>query len=260
VFDLSDKENEVKGIAKQSDKKAGFTIIELMTVMSVIIILIGLLVPALNAIKRYAREVATRNQFYAIGIGLDLFNAEWGDYPESKGWYCGATRLAVAMVGQDFLGYKPSGDYSHPGDLSSRKMYLDAEKANGCKLRDLYANVPFLTDGNEPVLCDGYKTVEHKGTGKLVGMPILYYKANAVGSADIYDYGDNAALVGLGIPFMPLVAGVPPSHPFDPAVFLGQIRDDKITSVLRPKNVDSYILLSAGFDGVYGTGDDIFNF
>ena len=28
----------------------------------------------------------------------------------------------------------------------------------------------------------------------------------------------------------------------------------------RPYKSDSYILLSAGFDGEYGTGDDIYNF
>ena len=254
MFDLSDKENEVKDIAKQSDKKAGFTIIELMTVMSVIIILIGLLVPALNAIKRYAREVATRNQFYAIGIGLDLFSAEWGDYPESKGGICGAVQLADHMVGRDLMGYDPMGTYLDPNS-SGRKLYLQVEKANAYRLGDLYPTLaPPAAD--EHVLCDEYKTVEHKGTGKLVGMPILYYKANAVGSGDIYDYGDNAALVDLGIPW---VAGAPP-HPFNQTVFFGQIKNDEITTTYRPYRTDSYILLSAGFDGEYGTGDDIFNF
>ena len=28
----------------------------------------------------------------------------------------------------------------------------------------------------------------------------------------------------------------------------------------RPCNPDTYILISAGFDGVYGTGDDIVNY
>jgi hypothetical protein len=42
--------------------------------------------------------------------------------------------------------------------------------------------------------------------------------------------------------------------------FYQQIRNEKITSIYRPNNADSYILLSAGHDGEYGTGDDIFNF
>jgi hypothetical protein len=37
-------------------------------------------------------------------------------------------------------------------------------------------------------------------------------------------------------------------------------RDEKITSMARPMRSDSYILISAGFDGLYGTSDDVFNF
>ena len=52
----------MKPIAKQSNKKAAFTIVELLTVMSVIIILVGLLMPALNLVRRYARTVRQKNQ------------------------------------------------------------------------------------------------------------------------------------------------------------------------------------------------------
>ena len=33
-----------------------------------------------------------------------------------------------------------------------------------------------------------------------------------------------------------------------------------ISSVNRPYKADTYILVSAGKDGLYGTSDDIFNF
>ena len=38
------------------------------------------------------------------------------------------------------------------------------------------------------------------------------------------------------------------------------IRDPKISSPKRPYNPDTYILISAGPDGYYGTADDIHNF
>ena len=42
--------------------------------------------------------------------------------------------------------------------------------------------------------------------------------------------------------------------------FYDNIFNENITAVDRPYRSESYILLSAGFDGEYGTEDDVFNF
>lgn len=298
----------MKPVAKQSDRKAaftplekkphplgvvkkrggglrshpsfltGFTIIELMTVMSVIIILIGLLVPGLNALKQYARKVTQKNQFYAIEVALETFNAEWDGYPESRPGIsgpCGATQLATAMVGGDLLGYDPKGDYD-TSDLSGRRLYLPIGKANAYKLVDLYGpgGVGTFT-GNEYVLCDVYTNVEHLSTGKLVGMPILYYKANTSKHThnitdpddlgNIYNYLDNHTLVALGMPWnLPSAGGLNHQLYNEPKKFYEMTVDEKFDidedGIGRPQRADSYILLSAGFDGIYGTDDDMFNF
>jgi len=96
---------------KSKGKRIGFTIIELLTVMSIIVILIGLLVPSLNAIKRYARVVAQQNQFRNIGSGLEMFQSDFDEYPDSStidadgALYCGAMKLCEVMAGQDGLGF-----------------------------------------------------------------------------------------------------------------------------------------------------------
>ena len=94
---------------------------------------------------------------------------------------------------------------------------------------------------------------------------------------NIYDYKDNDELVQLGMPFEP---GSPPDpvHLMDSTggntrhmdaavpitsdvmIFYDNIYNENITAVDRPYRSDSYILLSAGFDGEYGTDDDVFNF
>ena len=67
----------MKPVIKQTSQKKAFTIVELLTVMSVIIILIGILVPAMNRVRRYAREVKQRAQFHSIDVAMEFFNAEW---------------------------------------------------------------------------------------------------------------------------------------------------------------------------------------
>jgi len=263
----------VKPIAKQSNKKAAFTIVELLTVMSVIILLIGLLVPGLIQIRRFAKKVRQKAQFHSIGIALDLFNAERDGYPPSEALggagnpYCGAMKLAEAMVGKDMCGFNPDSDftaglgtpplYHVPATLSGRKQYLKLEGANVETIGNLYNTPPF--DPCEVVLCDVY--AHRAASGERLGMPILYYRANTSNtehnnpdpSKNIYNYRDNEELIALK------TYEQEDHWLLDPAIFYEEIRNKKI-SIHRPYRADSYILISAGFDGNYGTKDDVLNY
>lgn len=280
------KESKVKRVVKQSNKKAAFTIIELLTVMSVIILLMGLLVPALNMVKRFAKKVTQKNQFHGIEVAMETYIAEWEEYPPSNYTgppaYCGAMKLCEAMVGQDLLGFHPNAKfiwdddvYDDPcqADLSGRRTYLRPGSASAYKLGDLYPDTrPFSPECL--VLSDVYPHVTHRGTGKVVGMPILYYRANtsntghsreeALVGKSIYNYHDNRTLIMLGKPWegLPNPADEGTAHAFflDPDLFYERTWNKEITTMVRPHRADSYILLSAGFDGEYGTDDDIYNF
>ncbi|NLE59370.1 MAG: hypothetical protein GX616_13495 [Planctomycetes bacterium] len=109
--------------------------------------------------------------------------------------------------------------------------------------------------------------------------PILYYRANPAGNAvggikagnAIYDLYDNHIFTGLdGGPGMNLGAGLVhdisrlgtfPSLGAEPTKpsFAHTIWDPKATAVNRPQRPDSYILLSPGPEGKWGTADDIGN-
>ncbi|MGB2808411.1 MAG: type II secretion system protein, partial [Sedimentisphaerales bacterium] len=295
------KENKVKPIAKQSNEKTAFTIVELLTVMSIIIILMGLLAPAMNRARRYARKVSQKNQFHSIDVALEMFRAEFDGYPDSGAAdasgapYCGAMKLAEAMLGQDLLGFHPDSRFRADGtidgtaatqlyppappspfpplyidNLKTRKEhYLPLENANAYELNNIYPNIattPPNFNGDRFVLCDAYTRVMNLNTGKRIGMPILYYKANTSNtmhdhtltplSQNIYNYMDNDQLVGVGKPWDPTT---PHTLSGDAQRFYDSTRNQKIKA-LRPYRVDSYILISAGFDGEYGTPDDVFNF
>lgn len=286
----------MKPITKQLSKKAAFTIVELLTVMTIIVVLISLLVPSLNLVKRYSKEVKQRTQFHSIDAALELFSSDWDGYPPSEAEdkaspaqdYCGAMKLSEAMVGQDLMGFHPNSRFRSDGEdgvgndlyatstftpdgnnLRIRKTYLQIERITPCRLKYLYGagnTEPF--DEDLFVLCDVYNTMQNLSTGKKIGMPILYYKADTTGFKHdptgsfpvvgdnkdyIYNYTDNDELVQLG----------PGVHPLsDPNTFYNVTEDKRIdiTNVNRPYRPDSYILISAGFDGKYGTDDDITNF
>ena len=167
-------------------RKKGFTIVELLTVMAVIAILIGLLVPALGLVKDHAKRLQQKAQFHGIDVGLEMYKTEFGSYPRSDDnsllvpapadptGYCGANKLAEAMVGLDLIGLHPSADFRSDGqntvvddlgtstlvnvydtqgtvitwqdgqeNIDARKgPYLDLESANAFRMDEVYATAP----------------------------------------------------------------------------------------------------------------------
>jgi type II secretory pathway pseudopilin PulG len=287
---------------KSKGKKTAFTIIELLTVMSIVVILIGILLPSLNMVKRYAKVVTQKNLLRNIDSGLQAFEIDFKEYPDSSATdadgaqYCGAMKLAEAMAGQDGLGFHSdstfkaddgSGDTElyppPPGappwsawyveNLRKRKEYLEGKDIQICSLDNLYASASGFTFTNEvALLCDVFRSAKNLTTGKKMGMPILYYKADSsklvhdvnvpTNPDNIYNYLDNHKFLGLGLPWEP--ATKPPLYQAasgpEGRVFYEKTLDKSALPIERPHNKDSYILISAGWDGIYGTRDDVFNF
>lgn len=271
-------------------KKTGMTLIEILIVLGIIAILVGLLLPAMTVVKNSAKKAKQIAQFGAINMALTTFKNDYGDYPESKcplgGDYSGSQKLAEALLGWDLLGFHPKSDfrsdgYSNEGVflydttnellLDQRKSpYLESDTANAFKLGDttglrtgLFPDTTPLAP-NTYVLCDEYSmTKVTLPNGKLVsaGSPILYYKANSSKKLiqDIYNPLDNDSLIYLkelaDNREQPLGRT---ANQYE--YFYEYIRDPKIEAMAQPYKADSYILLSAGPDGVYGTSDDIKNF
>lgn len=237
--------------------KRGFTIVELLTVMSIIIILTSLLVPAMRVVKLYSLVTKQQSQFHVIKIGLELYKAKEGEYPPSNGrdrslyFQSGAERLAEALTGPNSLG----------------PYYIDADTCGVVKINQIYDVNRFPdsnSDGNSYVLADVFERTAFDG--EKHGMPILYFKAKLGLTNPHYEdgvfIGDMFAKTNYynrennGVFFtvdQPYVDG-------------GQRFYDAINDYSyplpagRPKKSDSYILLSAGPDGWYFTGDDIYNF
>ena len=287
-------------------EKTGFTLVELLTVLAIIALLVGLLIPSLTLIRNMAKEAKQRAQLTEIGLALTAFRKDYGDYPPS-GWgmppdptYCGAQKLAEALLGRDLLGFHPKSDWTAtnlifypepppPQNLEERVgPYLEQATANAFRLGNnltparqqdpegLFTNSTPLNP-DRYVLCDSFgvkKITIAPGQTAKAGTPILYYRADTASKTiepptvydqRIYNVYDNSSLIGLrsvtkdGTPGQehPIQLGGNLDLFYD---YNRGIRDPKVTARPWPYRPDSYILISAGADGLYGTKDDICNF
>jgi len=309
---------EMKIIAKGFSHKSGFTLVEMLMTIAIIAVLVSLIIPALSLVHKSADMVRQRSQFHSIGVGLEAFRADFGDYPESDDGlllqsYCGTQKLAEAMIGHDGFGFHPNSEFRRDGladfdgdgnytttspdeslyhigvdtefetkeeNLAIRKgPYLELETANAVKLNNLYPGPwpPFWQLTSERfVLADMFGLVKNKATGKKTGMPILYYRANTSNfkhdpddytpfEDNVYNFHDNEFIVNRSVPwdnsvFHPMNNLTGPNAG-DPGIFYENTLNPNFPPPNgRPYRSDSFILLSAGPDGLYGTVDDVFNF
>jgi prepilin-type N-terminal cleavage/methylation domain-containing protein len=258
----------VRNMAKETQQKAQLTTIEM----------------ALTAFKNDYGNYPPSN------LTLDGVPSVGGDY-------CGAQKLTEALVGWDLMGFHPKSAWRADGEGENRRdetydpdknrdnnpadgtpdtlkerkgPYLELATANAFELGDLFDDTGPL-EPNTFVLCDvfGKKSITVGGKTVKAGAPILYYRANTSSKTMdyttiafdklIYDCMDNDALAVV----KEQADGV--AHPLaDPAnnreKFYKYITDPKVTVATWPSRPDSYLLISAGADGLYGTGDDICNF
>jgi len=222
-------------------------------------------------IKRFAADIKQCAHFAAISAALELHANDCDGYPPSDANdlsgvpYCGAMKLAEAIMGQNLFGFHPESVFRadgldaagsldlYPDNVDAlrqdgldanlrvrRGPYLLPENANAHRLLDVYGKGrtgPF--DGNLFVLCDTY--IRKRPSGVKTGMPILYYRADPNGMTHDVDDPDN------------------PANIYDKR-FYTNTQSDKIVTQAKPYNTDSFIFISAGYDGLYGTADDICNF
>ena len=278
-------------------KRNAFTLVELLVVIGIIALLLAISMPAYHVIRTQAKTTSMKSTIASISMGLEQFKNEMGYYPGSSMGTMrtidadgdgsgdapgndpdtGAHHLANAMFGIDMLGYNKNHYYyvdPATGEPSPRQeLYVNAENlnvinfrrladldaANGttdCVDKKVVLGLPANWDNLNPIIADDFKQNRPRA--------ILYYRArpnkfsivsaNLAAPGDgIYNPNDNAAFWGAASDagFFAEFA----SYAHNPVSSVGWG-----DATARPYNKDSFLLISAGPDGLYGTSDDVCNF
>ena len=88
---------------------AGFTLVELLVVMSIIGLLIGLLLPAVSVAVRAARVGRTKSIIQSLTVGLEAFKDDWGVYPPSDHTSADKLELAGSWEGYHLMAHALMG-------------------------------------------------------------------------------------------------------------------------------------------------------
>jgi len=93
-------------------KSAGFTLVELLVVITITAILLGLLLTGVNAAREASRRAACQNNLRQIGLAINGFEAAHGKYPAGKRWSgpsTDANRFSIAWS-VSLLNFVEEGD------------------------------------------------------------------------------------------------------------------------------------------------------
>lgn len=121
---------------RHKHRAAGFTLVELLTVIAIITLLISVLIPSVAAIRNQGKDTATAAQIKALSDACEVFRNDVGNYPDSRGFnpfesgeveLMGANWLALQLVGVDSRGYvRPTLENDSNGDREINELdWLD---------------------------------------------------------------------------------------------------------------------------------------
>ena len=89
------------------NRECGFSLIELLVVVSIITILTGILVPAIQKVREAASQTTSRNNLHQLALAANLFQTNTGVYPDPTGSSAGSLAAYSGYTGGTFFSLLP---------------------------------------------------------------------------------------------------------------------------------------------------------
>ncbi len=288
---------DIRQSAIGNRQSRAFTLVEMLLVIGIILILISILVPTVTRVRIAAQTASTRQMFSRIEAGISQYYTDFQAYPgpfanTQVGTAAGITtwtidgatggttnltsteNMVLGVVG----GLRVTAGPALQAVFTSTSMPTGPASLNTVNPKKYpgYVNVeavettavvaPRFFPGNTKGLGGSSDTIVPEIMDKFSNpMPILYLRANRGSTGFVSTATNNTVQYNFGhlapYGFTTINTTDFQAHANDGSL-AGSYRYFGNTAVsgVVPYMKDTYILISAGADGKYGTNDDITNF
>ena len=87
-----------------SNKRIGFTLVELLVVMAIVGVLVAILIPAVQSVRGAARKTACANNLRQVGLGITNYESANGKFPPGQSWVTRGVPFSYSWAAQ-ILGF-----------------------------------------------------------------------------------------------------------------------------------------------------------
>lgn len=211
----------------------GFTLVELMVVITIIIILMGLLMPVLLNVMARAREARITAEISAMDAAFKAYKERYGSYPPSDLSNPTGNSLLLSHLAHAFPRCNPATETSAiPTGMSAAQALV-------------FWLSGFSPDPEHPISGSGTKTPFFTfDTTRLTGSPAVYVPTDGLNAPYLYFAAQNYATQAA---YAATQGGTGVGRPY----YL-----DGGSSTNGPQNLyanpSTFQIISAGLDGDYG--------
>ncbi len=272
--------------------RRGFTLIELLVVIAIIALLIGILLPALLLAQKNGYVSATESTMSTISIALEQYHTDFNMYPPSSavrgqtiynnGGFAIPQHAAYDYLAEALLGFEPGGaggdgaGEGNTGTPAGIQAYKGFSMSGSPQVYGPYVSLtassitPDAPPGGGNTSSGVYYFGDSFPPQSAAAMPILYYTPDMspapVGTTimnytspttadDIFNMADDSAAPGgaagfstSDTAFLALLGATTGS---------GSSNADMTVAGQAILGSNTFLLVSAGPDGTFFTGDDI---